>query len=146
MLHKLTNPILSILVVYVTYYYFTSMSTLFYTSIILLFVFLIWWNTLGIYVDNIPNQPISYLFLNMFLSIILTLKYLESFIFKSPMGIESVLYFIVSIFIGLIIWFFVGVISFGLLDSLTDIDVINNKPDTEDPYNDRHANKILNKD
>jgi len=121
------------------------MSGLFYTGLIILYISMIGWHTLSIHTDKF-NQPISYLILNIIISITLTMKYLESYIFESTFILEIITGVIISIFGGLIIWFFIGVAMSGLLDGLTNIDVIDSRNNTDDPFNDQHAAKILNED
>lgn len=144
MSYKFAHTVLSILIAYATYQSFSTMSVWLYIGLILLCLFLIGWNTLSIHTDNY-TQPISYLLLSAFLSISITVKYIQSYVSESATALESMSFLILGVLFGLFGWFFIGVIMSGLLDSLTDIDVRNNTQ-TNDPYNDAHAERILNED
>lgn len=119
-----------------------NMSLLQFSLIILTCFTLIVWTTIDRVYDKIPNQPTSYFLLGFFLTQLLTFKYIQSN-YEPVTAIEGYFVLIFVLVAGFVIWQLSIIIITGFLLSTTDIS-FSDTQDINDPYGDKHAEKILN--
>jgi len=134
---------ISILILIFAYIIFTNdTSFVQYSFIGFICVSLIVWATIDNVQDIIPKQPISYLFVSIFLTQLLTYHRLTMAYTASNL-FETIFVVLFSIVTGFVLWHISMVIIAGLIASTTDIsfDIDNN---IDDPYGDKHAARILN--
>ena len=119
-----------------------NMSLLELSLIILTCLFLIVWTTIDRIHDKIPNQPTSYLLLGFFLTQLLTFKYIQSN-YNPVTAMESYFLLIFVLIAGFVIWQVSIMLITGFLLSTTDIS-FSDIQNINDPYDDKHAERILN--
>jgi|AntDeeMetagen285_2_1112576.scaffolds.fasta_scaffold00934_14 hypothetical protein len=133
------------LIGYFAYASFTMMSPLTHIGLTIFCILLALWATLDYPIDKLPDQPVLFSILGIFLTITVTLKQLEDSVFESPTVIEGILSLFVGVLGGILLWLSMIVIISGLITSMTDIQLTANN-NINDPYNDPHAARILDND
>lgn len=133
----------SILIGGLSYLAVVNNSTIIQFLLIIITCFiLVVWTTIDKVQNKIPNQPTSYFILGLFITQLLTFEYISSS-YEYTTTFESYFTIIFSLISGFVIWHISITLIAIFISSTTDISFDNNQ-DINDPYNDKHAARILN--
>jgi len=131
---------------------FMILFSIYYTHIPLefhavLFVTLVIIFNLTTIVERLPDVIVMQLLTGIFVGFIMVHRWIQNrLLLETNAYIESLFSILFSVAGAIILWLFCSMIFVAILESTTDLNLDSITNDIDDPYNDRHAERILNQD
>jgi len=131
---------------------FMILFSIYYTHIpiefhALLFVTLVIIFNLTIIIERLPDVFLMQLLTGVFVGFIMVHRWIQNrLLLDTNTYIESLFSILFSVAGGVILWLLCSMIFVAILESTTNLNLDSITDDIDDPYNDRHAERILNQD